>query len=562
MAATATHPQITAGYLALALRLQEAAGELSASDTCARLRDALNDAFRGSGSYCYYIDHFGDDASGDVIYSCGGDTRRAAYEISGGNGTAAVCTIATDSSENVVPRTVYEVEADEADHYAGMEESFKRDKLYTELPLYERFISKTERASMDSSDFAGKNKSFPVKAQADVMAAMHSLGRAGSDNYSTSVIRANIIKIAKKKGFTLPKSAQGEGDKAKESRGAAAGGSLKLVESTAWAEDLRLIESTGKEIEIKLIAPGKGSSAYYPAEVLKRDGPAIFKKDTQIYINHATAVEEAQRPEGDWHKLAGALATDSYWKESAKHGAGLFAMAKFASDIAPAVIEKAPYSGMSIRANGDALKEAGKTVMREGLPVLGKFTSVESVDVVTKAGAGGMILTEAARGAESQQEVSDMDAAELKKLQESQTALQETNRRLLERALRADAKDEATRLLESVTLPPPSKLRIVETVCASVPTKDGEIDKPALKTAVEAAAKREGEYLTSVLGEGARPRGMGAAATATEDPVKVAEAQAREEKSEKKRLKESRKIFESLGMSKDAAKVAAEGRAS
>src|SRR2546430_15673732 len=132
--------KVQAQYLAMALHLQEAAGELSNSDICNRLRDAIADHFRGTGEWGYYLDHFGDDTSGDVVYSCSGDTCKAPYEIAGGGETAAVCTIDFESALDVVPRTIYEPEADEADHYAAMERELKAAKLYTALPLYERFV--------------------------------------------------------------------------------------------------------------------------------------------------------------------------------------------------------------------------------------------------------------------------------------------------------------------------------------------------------------------------------------------------------------------------------------
>ena len=63
---------------------------------------------------------------------------------------------------------------------------------------------------------------------------------------------------------------------------------------------------------------------------------------------------------------------------------------------------------MSIRAAGVA--ESNK--QHDGLPILKELTSAESVDVVTRAGAGGMILTEAARTAKE----TEMDAVEVTKL--------------------------------------------------------------------------------------------------------------------------------------------------
>lgn len=70
--------------------------------------------------------------------------------------------------------------------------------------------STAEREKMSSSDFAGKNKSFPINSPAAVRKASRALGRAGPDNYSRDKIKANIIRIAKAKGdaYTamLPKS--------------------------------------------------------------------------------------------------------------------------------------------------------------------------------------------------------------------------------------------------------------------------------------------------------------------------------------------------------------------
>jgi len=323
-------------------------------------------------------------------------------------------------------------------------------------------------------------------------------------------------------------------------------GTLVLVESTAWAEELLLIESSGREVEIKLIAPGKGATAFYPADVLKRDGPEVFKKNTQIYINHATRAEESARPEGDWHKLVGALSTDAYWKEGAKHGDGLFAMAKFASGIAESVIEKAPYSGMSIRANGNALMEAGRPVLREGVPILAAFTGVESVDVVTRAGAGGMILTEAAVPANPTQEAA-MDAAEIQRLIEAAT------QPLRDRALRGDAAVEANRLLEWVTLPGASKMRIVETLLReTLPVKDGALDATAFADLVNAEAKREGAYVASLTGAG-RVTGMGSA------PVSDPASETKLREVSKATYQRAHDVFSEFGIPAAAAKAIAAG---
>lgn len=186
-------------------------------DVCSRLRDAINDWARASGSpwSCYYIDHDGDGVTGSVVYSCSGDIRMSKYEIGELNGKAS-CSIDFESSTNVVPVTTYQPEAEETDHYTAMESAAVKDKTYTSLPVYERFISKDTRKAASSDSFAGKGRSFPILKAEDVSAALHSIGRAGPGNYSSDTIRANIKWIAKAKGFALPDSLKGE-DKSKES---------------------------------------------------------------------------------------------------------------------------------------------------------------------------------------------------------------------------------------------------------------------------------------------------------------------------------------------------------
>ena len=528
------------GLLAVATKLQEAQ-DMSHNDVRARLADAVNDAHRGTGKYGYYVDHTGDGESGDVIYSSDGDMRSAPYELSSMGGKATA-NIDTENSKNVVPRTTYEEESDDDDQYASMEEA----GLYTKgpVPVIERFISKDERSKADEGSFAGKGKSFPILKPGDVSAAVHAMGRAGSGNYGMAQLKANIIRIAKAKGWTssLPKAWQG--DDAKESvrsKGTSqtssvvssvspslestvfSRGTLVLQESAATIEPIVLRESKA-DYEIKLIAPGKGSSAFYPAEVLKRDGPRVFAAGTHVYLNHPTAAEEAARPEGDVKNLAGVLSTAAVYHEAHAKGPGLYARMKVFADHAQTVEEKAPHVGMSIRASGVA--EARKMI--HGVPVLKELTSAESVDVVTKAGAGGMILTEAAR-AENKQEVSDMDADKIQKLQES---LEKTQAQLALREARADAKEQAAVLLESVSLPAAAKSDVISRVVEAVPMKDGALDSEKLKEMVESEAKRIGKVISESVG-GGRVTGFGASLAVESDP-----------KAEKKARKEAERLRE------------------
>ncbi len=543
---------LRAAYFGLAIQLQEASAAMSSNEMRDGLQNAISAAHDGdpahSGHSHQYVDHTGDEASGDCIFTCDpdgdGDTDYVSAPYSKGTDSSNDdYSIDTDNGKQVAMRSSWEDVPDEADHYAAMQEA----KLYTPGPIVmcERFVSKKERDAAGSGDFAGKGKSFPILKAADVDAAFHSLGRAGSDNHSVATIRANIIRIAKAKGFPLPKSAQDGGDdKTKEAKGATSTG-LRLCESASTLEAIVLREAKA-DYEIKLIAPGKGSSAFYPAEVLKRDGPKVFGPGTHVYVNHPTAAEEAARPEGDVKNLAGVLTTAAAYHESHAKGPGLYARMKVFADHGQMVEEKAPHVGMSIRASGIA--ESGKK--QDGLPILKELTGAESVDVVTRAGAGGMILSEAARTANPKQEAAEMSAEEVQKLVEA--GIQKAR-------LPELARNEATRLLEKVAFKPKTKAAIVESVCLrNIPVKENALDVEAFGKIVVAEAQRVGEMLAEESGAG-RIAHMGIPGLATPAQPKPEEISAREAAA-KSDLEAEVKIYESLGMSKRAAEFAAKGR--
>lgn len=57
-----------------------------------------------------------------------------------------------------------------------------------------------DRDKIPAKDFAGRNRSFPIVTPGDVSDAASSIGRAGEDNYSSDKLKANIIRIARRKG--------------------------------------------------------------------------------------------------------------------------------------------------------------------------------------------------------------------------------------------------------------------------------------------------------------------------------------------------------------------------
>lgn len=496
---------------------------LSFSDIRSALSDCLNDLF--PGQYAYICDIYGDSESGDVVYYQGGDTYRAPYEIGQANGKR-VHVIHTDQAQDVLPRTVYDEEADEGDQMAGMSEAQRAEKFverfpgsgeWKHRPFSERFISKDERDAADSGSFAGKNKSFPILKPGDVMAAVRSMGRAGADNYGVDTLKKNIIRIAKKKGWTkyLPKSWQaGSDDKPTEGAKEAASEVLLIGDTVDLKEGAVGMDGT---THLKLIAPGWGSSGYYSADVLKRDGPKVFKAGTQNFWDHQTDQEEAERPEGSLRDLASVLTEDARWEEAGPAGPGLYAKAKVMENFRQVVDDLAPHIGVSIRAAG--ITKEGKAEGRTGA-IVERITRAKSADYVTKAGAGGKVLQlfEAARGGQfptRQQEASDMDQAAIEKaIKEAQAPLLAELKALREKQSAADAGTYVDTVLEGLRIPAKLKTEIKRRVITNAIATGGDaLTQPKLKEATDATAKELCDLVEAVAPTG-RPLNLGAAASA------------------------------------------------
>lgn len=450
MALSSPNMALSKGFKLLALKLQERATDLSQNDIRSRISAALKDAAEEAGTWCYILDIFGDDKSGDVVYSCGDDIKRAAYKISATNGA----TVDMENALDVIPRMTYEGETKKE----SATEPYM--KLFANLPLRESGAS--------------------------------------------------------------------------------------------FCEEIKLQEASTSDYAVKLIQPGWGSSGYYSPDVLKEDGPKIFTAGTQMFWNHATEAEERARPEGNLDNLAAVLTTNAYYDEAGKQGAGLYARAKVFADYATAVAEKAPHTGLSIRALGQA--KEGSAMGRKG-NLITSLTKAESVDFVTKAGAGGKVLTESARPTDIKESV--MDEAEIKALREAQSKieakqllLEADNRKLRERAAMADASNEGRVILAPMRLDEAVAQRVLARCVARLPlTESGDLNVDEFKKAVVAEATDEQAYISKITG-GARVVGMGAPLQEALDPAKDAEDAT-------KSLKES---FIAMGYDEKQAEVMAKGR--
>jgi hypothetical protein len=319
-----------------------------------------------------------------------------------------------------------------------------------------------------------------------------------------------------------------------------------LIESDVVPLEEKAMRRDGT-VALKIIQPGWGSSGYYPAEVLKRDGPKVFTKGLKSYWDHPTASQEAERPERSLRDLAAELVSDARWEDNGPAGPGLYADAKVFGGYKEAVEELAPHIGVSIRALGRAKK--GEAEGRKG-QVIEALTAARSVDFVTVPGAGGQVLQmfEAAGRAPSSGEVTLEEGEDMEKLEEAQKALTEA----LERAQRAEealvlreAQGVVSRELAKIEMPDVTRTRLQEALAKNPPVKEGALDEAALVAAVTEAATAEIAYLASVTGAG-QIRGMGASTTVETTEADVATS-----------LEES---FARLGLGESARKIAAQGR--
>jgi len=105
---------LTPGFEALALHLQEASTALSHGDIHTRISKALSDAHAGTGEYAYPVDIFGDDKSGDVVYSGSKGMKRAKYKMGASEGKPT-CSVDTANASGVVPKISYEAERTKTD---------------------------------------------------------------------------------------------------------------------------------------------------------------------------------------------------------------------------------------------------------------------------------------------------------------------------------------------------------------------------------------------------------------------------------------------------------------
>ncbi len=338
---------------------------------------------------------------------------------------------------------------------------------------------------------------------------------------------------------------------------------LEEFVETSFAAPLErnFIRSDGTA-RVRIIAPGWGSSGYYPESMLQRDAGKVYAAATHQYIDHPTRTEEKERPERSLKDLA-AVITGNVKYESDAPIPGVYADIQVFKQYRDFLNEKAPYIGVSHRAIGKGV--TGTAEGRTG-KIIESLHKCLSVDFVTKPGAGGGIMPMYEAYRKNAEEITDQasptdhevkednneetmaekptepvitveslrkthpsliteikesvlqeiqaseatkakEADHAKVLKENQDMKVELDR-LREAQILTEAKGIVVKALEKSALPEITKTRLTESIPKLAKVKDGRLDEAAFSEAVTAAIKTETDYVAK-LTESGKVKGMG-----------------------------------------------------
>jgi hypothetical protein len=155
----------------------------------------------------------------------------------------------------------------------------------------------------------------------------------------------------------------------------------EIAEAATLGEEL-----SGSRYKVRLIEGNRlGSSGYYPAEMLLRDGPQIFKAGTPMFFNHQSVEEKAAFPHGRLEAFAGELVTDAYYDND-----GLYADIEVFEHQRPIIKSLKDKIGISIRAKAVTVPQ---NINGKMIPVVQELVEARSADFVMRAGAGGKIVS-------------------------------------------------------------------------------------------------------------------------------------------------------------------------
>lgn len=159
----------------------------------------------------------------------------------------------------------------------------------------------------------------------------------------------------------------------------------RVTESLTLTRPATTTTSTGTaEVLLRIIDAGNGSSGYYSPEVLEQAAKdRVFPATTLIGVDHDTAAQQLDRPEGSLAKIAGHLIEDAYYSAGA-----LYARARINSRWRYLVDDMAEAIGVSINASADLEETATGPVVARLIP-----SPLNRCDLVTVPGRGGGIAS-------------------------------------------------------------------------------------------------------------------------------------------------------------------------
>jgi hypothetical protein len=311
-------------------------------------------------------------------------------------------------------------------------------------------------------------------------------------------------------------------------------------------------------LPIRIIQPGfnAGKGRFYSEGAVK-DAARVFN-DTKMYANHPTPSEEKERPERDIRDWVATLKNTRMSPQGNAIGEAHIHAGWF-KEMAQNLLQTGNLNQLGTSINAIGKGSRGKvgdvdTFIVEGL------TRGRSVDFVTEPGAGGRAgLTESAKidiidtlkidldtlkevrpdlveaiKAEGEP-IKTQEAKRKMELEEKTKELQEANDKLTKENTelkKATAQAQIKEAVEKTKLPDPAKARIL-----------AMFKEATTLAGLEEAIKAETDYV-AILTESGKVKGMG--------PQGKADTEAT-----RKALEES---FQGMGLSKEAAKIAADGR--
>lgn len=174
---------------------------------------------------------------------------------------------------------------------------------------------------------------------------------------------------------------------------------------------------------VQIITPGWGSSGYYSAEVLEAAAKdKVWPAGTHMYFDHPSASEAADRPERSVKDLAATLTEDARW-DGKRMLARVNPVGLGKTVLADEAFRKA--IGASVRASAEM--EIGEAEGRSGWIVEKIHPGTHnSVDFVTHAGRGGMILESARQSVPAAELESDHATVWEASANDTERALQDT----------------------------------------------------------------------------------------------------------------------------------------